>query len=231
MGELKVKDKQIVVPGEILAIGMDFLPAPGTYRKGDKIIANKLGMVGINGRLIKTIGLSGKYLPKRGDTIIGRIIEVNMFGWRVDLNCAYSAVLNVKDATSEFIPKDENLNQFFTFDDYIVTKIINVTSQMLVDLTMRGPGLKKLGEGRIIKVSPNKVPRIIGKAGSMVSMIKDATGCRITVGQNGIIWISGEPKKEKVAIDAIKKIERESHIRGLTDKIKNFLAESMISSE
>lgn len=227
MGELKVKDKQIVVPGDVLATGMDFLPAPGTYRRGENIIACKLGMVSINGRLIRSISLAGKYLPKRGDTVIGRVMEVNMFGWRVDLNCAYSAVLNVKDATSEFIPKDENLNKFFTFNDYVVTKISNVTSQMLVDLTMRGPGLKKLGEGRIITVSPNKVPRIIGKSGSMVSMIKDATGCRITVGQNGIIWISGEPKKEIIAIDAIRKIERESHIHGLTDKIKEFLASSL----
>ncbi|MBN2881116.1 RNA-binding protein [Candidatus Woesearchaeota archaeon] len=223
MGELKVQEKEIVVPGDILAVGMDYLPAPGTYRNGENIVANKVGMVSINGRLIKTISLAGKYMPKRGDTVIGRVIEVNLFGWRLDLNCAYSAVLNVKDATSEFIPKDANLNKFFTFDDFVVTKITNVTSQMLVDLTMRGPGLRRLSEGRIIKVNPNKVPRIIGKGGSMVSMIKNATGCRIIVGQNGIIWVSGEPANEIKAIDAIKKIERESHIQGLTDKIKEYL--------
>jgi len=223
MGELKVEDKQIVVPGDVLAVGMDYLPAQGTYRSKEEIRASQVGVASINGRLIKTIGLSGKYLPKKGDTVIGKIEEVNMFGWRVNLNCAYSAILNVKDATTEFIPKDENLNKFFTFDDYIVVKISNVTSQMLVDLTMKSQGLRKLGPGRIIRVDSNKVPRIIGKGGSMVSLVKDATNCKVIVGQNGVIWVSGEPADEIRAIDAIRKIEREAHIQGLTDKIKVYL--------
>jgi len=57
----------------------------------------------------------------------------------------------------------------------------------------------------------------------MVSMIKQATGCRIIVGQNGLIWIDGEPDKENIAVDAIRKIESESHIPGLTDRMKNHL--------
>jgi exosome complex component RRP4 len=105
-----------------------------------------------------------------------------------------------------------------------VCKITNVTSQKLVDVTLRGPGLRKLRNGRIIEVNTNKVPRIIGKKGSMVSMIKQATDCNIIVGQNGIIWLQGkEPEMEFLAIDAIKKIETESHLSGLTDKMKEFL--------
>jgi exosome complex component RRP4 len=85
---------------------------------------------------------------------------------------------------------------------------------------MDGPGLRKLDTGRIIRVNPNKVPRIIGKEGSMVSMIKAETNCRITVGQNGVIWVSGNPKEELIAVSMIRKIERESHISGLTERIK-----------
>jgi len=81
------------------------------------------------------------------------------------------------------------LTKYFDIGDYVMAKIINVTSQKLVDVTMKGPGLRKLKGGRIIQVNPYKVPRIIGKAGSMVTMIKDATGCRILVGQNGLVWI------------------------------------------
>jgi exosome complex component RRP4 len=94
---------------------------------------------------------------------------------------------------------------------------------MLVDLSARGPGLKKLQGGRIINVNPNKVPRIIGKQGSMVSMIKDATGCRIVVGQNGVVWIDGLPEGELIAVEAIAMIEEKSHLTGLTDKVKAFL--------
>jgi exosome complex component RRP4 len=223
MGKLLIEDKSVVVPGEELAEGMDYLPTEGTYREGEKIISSKLGLATVEGRLIKLIPLSGKYLPKRGDTIIGHVIDITLNGWRIDLNSAYSALLSMKEATSEFISRGADLTRYFNFGDYLVTKITNVTSQNLVDVTMKGPGLRKLGEGRIITVMPNKVPRIIGKQGSMVSMIKTATGCRIIVGQNGVVWIQGTPQSEMIAVDAIRKIEREAHIAGLTDRMKEFL--------
>ena len=70
MGELLVKDKDIVIPGQELALGMDFLPASGTCRDNDKIIASQLGLISLNGRLIKIIPLNGKYVPKKGDNVI-----------------------------------------------------------------------------------------------------------------------------------------------------------------
>jgi exosome complex component RRP4 len=218
-----IKDKELVVPGEELAQGMDYLPGKGTYREGDHIIASIIGMTNVDGRTIKIIPLAGKYMPKRQDTIVGQVKDILMSGWLVDTGSAYDAVLNVKDATSEFIEKGADLTQFFNFGDYIVAKIFNVTSQNLIDITMKGPGLHKLVGGRVIKINTNKVPRVIGKQGSMVSMIKQATGCKITVGQNGLVWLSGEPEKEIIAVNAIKMIEKNAHKPGLTDTMKEYL--------
>jgi len=223
MSKILVKDKDIVVPGEILAEGMDNLPGTGTYREGENIHAGQLGLVSINGRAIKLISLSGVYQPKVDDTIIGKVIDVTMFGWRLDTNCAYSAMLSMKEASSDFIPKGADLNKYFSLGEYVVCKITQVTSQKLVDISAKGPGLHKLRGGRVIKVNTNKVPRIIGKQGSMVSMIKQATGCKIIVGQNGLVWLEGEPKSELITVRAIKKIEDESHLSGLTDRVKVFL--------
>lgn len=220
MTEETVKENTIVVPGEEIVSGMGYLPAYGTYRDGDKIRANKLGIVHLDGRAIKLVPLSGRYLPKRGDVIIGKVIDVTYSGWIVDTNSAYRAMLGLKDATADFIRKGADLTRYFNFGDYLVANISNVTSQNLIDLTMDGPGLRKLEAGRIIHVNPNKVPRIIGKEGSMVSMIKNDTNVRITVGQNGVIWVSGSPKDELIAVSMIRKIERESHISGLTERIK-----------
>jgi exosome complex component RRP4 len=224
MGKLITKDKDIAVPGECLAEGMDYLPGYGTYREGEKILASKLGLVTVDGRAIKLVPLTGKYLPKRGDTIIGQINEITMNGWIMDTNSAYQAMMNMKEAVSEYVPKGADLRQFFMIGDYVVCKIINVTSQKLVDVTGKGPGLRKLRGGRIIKINSNKVPRVIGKKGSMVSMIKQATDCRVIVGQNGVVWLQGEdPKMELLAVETINKIAEESHMSGLTDKIKEFL--------
>ena len=223
MGELIVKEREIVVPGEELAKGMSYLPGNGCYRKDDEVLSSRLGLVNVDGRAIKIIPLTGNYSPKKNDTIIGNVIDVSLYGWRINTNSAYSAMLSAKDATSEFIEKGADLTQYINLGEYVATKIIKVTSQKLIDLTMKGPGLRKLSGGRIVHVNNNKVPRIIGKQGSMISMIKDATGARIIVGQNGVAWIQGDPEGEIIAINAIRMIEEQSHIGGLTDRVKEYL--------
>ena len=221
--EILVQDKEIVVPGETIATGMSFLPGKGAYRESDKILAQRLGMVSVEGKVIKLIPLAGKYIPKLKDRVIGRVFDVLMTGWRMEINSPYSAVMTLKDATSEFIPRGADLTQYFGLGDYVVCQIVNVTSQKLIDTSMKGPGLRKLRGGRVIEVNSQKVPRIIGKDGSMVGMIKQATGCNIIVGQNGWIWLDGEPQGEVTAVKAIKKIEEEAHLGGLTDRMAAWL--------
>src|SRR3989344_1890614 len=187
---LLIKDKTVAVPGEVLADDIGFIPGFGTYRIDNRILASRLGLVQVDGKVIKTIPMAGRYLPKRNDVVIGRVMDVLISGWRVDINSPYTAVLSSKE-TPEFIEKNEDLTRYFDLDDHVVAKITNVTSQNLVDLTVRDQGLRKLRGGRIITVNTHKVPRIIGKKGSMVSMIKQATNCRITAGQNGLIWLDG----------------------------------------
>lgn len=220
---LLVNEREIVVPGEQVAKGMDFVPGTGLYRKGEFLIAQKLGLISLENKVVKITPLSGKYIPALNDRVIGRVIDVLMTGWRFDINCAYSAVLPLKDASREYIAKNADLTQFFDIGEYVICRITNVTSQKLVDISMMGPGLRKLDGGRIISVNPKKVPRIIGKEGSMISMIKDATKTDIIVGQNGLIWISGEPERELNAIKAIKFIVEEAHLQGLTDRVKELL--------
>ncbi len=224
MSNLFIKNRDVVVPGEELAEGMEYLPSKGTYRLGDKIIAKKLGLVRIDGKVIKLIPLSGTYEPKKNDMIIAKVFDILMHGWRVDINCAYSAVLTVAEGTTEFVEKGADLTQYFNLGDYMFAKVTGVTSQKLIDISTKGPGLKKLFGGRIVKINPSKVPRVIGKAGSMVSMIKKGTDTQIMVGQNGLIWVNGKkPEDEIKAIESINKIVDNAHVAGLTDIIKNDL--------
>jgi exosome complex component RRP4 len=223
MSEIKVKDKDIVVPGEELADGMDFIPSGAAFRENEKIYANRIGLAQIEGRVIKIIPLAGKYNPERNDMVIGKVVDILMSGWRVDLLSPYDAVLNIRDAFDRYIRKGEDLTKYLQIGDWLTAKITNVTSQKLVDLTTKGHNLGKLQPGRIMKISPFKVPRVIGKKGSMMKMIQSATGCKITVGQNGVIWISGQPEKEILGYETIKKIDEEAHTSGLTERIKQML--------
>jgi exosome complex component RRP4 len=226
MNELIVNNKDIVVPGDILAEGMEFLPGTGTYRLGDKIRAQGVGLAIVDRKVIRLVPLAGRYIPKKGDTIIGYVVDILMSGWRIELGSAYQAVLPLQEASTEYIEKGSNLRQYFDFNEYICAKITQVTSQKLIDISLKGPGLKKLYGGRVVKINPYKVPRLIGKQGSMVSLIKQYTGSMIIVGQNGVTWVKNDDvEKEIITIETIKKIEENAHISGLTDKIKAYLSE------
>ena len=224
MSKLLVEERQIVVPGSELAEGMDYLPGDYVFRDGEKLVSMRLGIVSIAGRLVKLVPLSGSYLPNRGDVVIGRVSSVGISGWRVDIGWAFEANLNLKDASSDFIERGSDLTKYFDSGDYIMAQITNVAGSKIVDLTMKGPGLKKLSSGRVFRVNSMKVPRIIGKQGSMISMIKESTNCKVLVGQNGFTWLFGEKiEDELLAVKSIRKVEADSHIQGLTDIMKDFL--------
>jgi exosome complex component RRP4 len=224
MSNVLVKEREIVIPGQVLAEGMDYLPGDNTYRENDKIYSKALGLVTLPGRVIKITALSGPYVPKVGDKIIGRVTDIAMSGWRIETNTAYSAMMNVRDASSRFIKNNEDLSKILGIGDYVVVKITKVTSQNLIDLTMKEPGLHKVSGGRIIKINSQKVPRVIGKQGSMISLVKNKTGCEITVGQNGLVFIKGNSDGEMKAVEAIEMIAKKSHLGGLTDQMEKFLS-------
>ncbi len=111
-----------------------------------------------------------------------------------------------------------------------IVQPLNPTS-LTVPITT-SPGLGKITKGQIMNVTPTKIPRVIGRQGSMISMIKNETGCQIILGLNGIILITGKtPITEKLAMTAINKIEEESHTSGLTDRITKFLKEEKAKME
>jgi len=226
MSELLAQERDIVVPGETLAEGMDYLPGDNTYRENEKIYSKVLGLVSVSGRVLKITPLSGPYLPAIGDKIIARVMDITISGWRFDTATAWSALLNVRDATTRFVRKEEDLSKIMAIGDYAVVKITNVTSQHLIDLTMKEPGLHRISGGRIVRINSQKVPRVIGRQGSMITLIKNKTGCDITVGQNGLIWIKGTPDGELKAEKAIKVIEEKSHLEGLTEKMEKYLGEN-----
>ena len=67
--------------------------------------------------------------------------------------------------------------------------------------------------------------------GSMISMLKNMTDCRITVGQNGMIWIDGDDENAEVAVQAIKLIEEKAQSGNLTDRVKEFIESKLPQDE
>lgn len=213
-------ERRLVVPGETIVNGEDYLPGDFTRREGNDIVSSRYGLAEIRGRLVKIIPVSGAYEPRRGNTVIGVVTDFNSSGWQIDIGAPYGAFLPLMECP-RFINRN-NVEEFATIGDAFNIKIWGMRKGS-IDLSLKSRGLGKLEDGRIIKINCNKVPRVIGKEGSMINLIKDKTGTEITVGQNGLIWIKGDFEGEKRAEDAIKLIERESISEGLTNKVENFL--------
>ena len=50
--KLLVKERQLVIPGDTLANGIDFLPGSGSYRENKDIKSKFLGLTKIKDRLL-----------------------------------------------------------------------------------------------------------------------------------------------------------------------------------
>ena len=221
-----LEKRQLVVPGDLIAEG-DYIAGDNTYKEKDKIYASRVGIVEYETKKVDVVALKSFYIPRMGDIVIGTITEVGFNGWMVDINSPYPALLRASDVLSRpFKPQKDDLPQVLDAGDLVVAKVVSYDRTHDPHLTVAEPGLGKITRGQILKVTPTKVPRIIGRKGSMISMIKQETGCNIILGVNGVVLITGKTlEDEQLAMMALLKIEAESHTTGLTDRITQMLKE------
>ncbi|MGB7968561.1 MAG: exosome complex RNA-binding protein Rrp4 [Methanobacterium sp.] len=215
-----VEDKEIVIPGDILA-DEEYHSGRGTFKENDKVCSSLVGLVAIRDKKISVIPLQSKYIPKRGDVVIGEVTDIRFSMWNLDINSPYSGFLPASDV---FGKEKRELNRTFDVGDVLFLRVVDVDEVKKVKLGLKGRGLGKFRGGILINITPTKVPRLIGKKGSMINMIKDQTHCEVIVGQNGVVWVKGEPSMERVAEKVINMIEDQAHTSGLTDRVRNMLA-------
>jgi exosome complex component RRP4 len=217
-------NRKIVIPGETISNDENNLPGEGTQKTKEGIIALRYGLAEESNNLVKVIPLSGVYQPRRGNVVIGRVENLTFNGWVIDIGAADNAFLSLMEVP-RFVNKDA-LDEVMSIGDMMVGKIWNINRRG-IDLSIKSRELGKIAEGLIIQVNPNKVPRIIGKEGSMIKLIKDETGCNITVGQNGFVWIKGNKIEEELfAKKAIEFVAEKSFVSGLTEEINKWFKEN-----
>lgn len=198
-------EKKIVLPGELLTTQRKKLGEHVFIDEG-KVFSDVLGLLREKKNSIKVIPLQGKYMPKTGDLIVGIVAREEFSGYIVDINSFYYSFLNKK-----------SIRKTLDKGTVISAKISEVDEINEANLE----NIRVFYGGEVIDVSPVKVPRIIGRKGSMLKVLKSGTGASIMAGRNGRIWIKNGnlPLLKK----AIRRIERESHVSNLTEKIEEFL--------
>ena len=214
-----------VLPGDVISNGSSSLKQ-NVILEGDKLVSTTIGFTEINDGAVDVIALTGLYTSAVDDLVIGKIVSHNSLSWEVDINSSYRAMLPASDIFGkDYSPSRDDLSLKLIIGDIVLARIVNSDSRRPL-ITINGQNLGKIDDGELIKISPAKVPRLIGKHGSMIQSIEESTGASITIGQNGcVIFKSDNPISLKNAIASIKMADLILHDDNLEEKIQNMLDE------
>ena len=213
--------REIVIPSQLLGDIKSSKAGRGTFTENGKIYSETLGILSKRPDFISVVPLKGRYDAVERDFVIGVVLEAMASSWLVDINGPYPALLHVNE-----VPWDVEFGEtkkYLNHGDSIMAKILQVDVEKKLQITLKDRNLYKIRGGYITYIEPSKVPRLIGKKGSMISLLKKYTRCRIFVGQNGRIWIDGDNDNIAKVLRAIEEIEEESLTYGLTNKIEELL--------
>jgi len=221
--------REIVVPGEIIVKGDEYLPGDGTKKKEGEIVALKYGLADKSENLVRVIPLSGPYNPRTGNVVIGKVVMLTENGWVIDIGTPKTAFLPLTEVPM-YVNKGA-LDEVMDLGDMGVFKITGL-GRLGASLSIKSGFFGKIDEGMVFKINPHKVPRIIGKEGSMIKLIKERTDCKVTVGQNGVVLVKGESvDQELFARKAINFVAEKSFIEGLTDKVEQWFKDHGVEPE
>jgi exosome complex component RRP4 len=216
--------RKYVIPGDVVTTG-PFRPEQNVILEGNKIISTTIGISEIYDDSVRVIPLTGKYIPKINDLVIGKVNSHTSLSWELDINSCYVGFLPAQDVFGrDFSAHADELATKLKTGDLVAARIANFdrTRDPLVSISDRDLG--KIDSGDLIEISPSKVPRLIGKKGSMIQMIEEATDAAITIGQNGWVVVSCEsPEGLLKAKKAIQMVNEQAHVANLTDQVKEML--------
>ena len=211
------------MPGDLLGEA-NLRTGENTYRNQGKVLASRVGLVEYDRGGVSVIALRSNYEPRLGENVVGCVVDVELGNWTVDIDAPSEAVLNVSDALGEPFRPEMSLPRFFDRGNIILARIVSLARDGTPILSTLEPGLGKIHGGRLVRMTSSKIPRLIGKRGSMVNMILKETGCQIIIGQNGIIVVNCRDRdSEELVVSVLDKIENEAHTSGLTNRVYEYI--------
>jgi len=221
MQEIK---RRYVIPGDKIIEG-NYKPLMNVVKSGNYLVSTRVGIAEAGKDGVKVIPLSGVYIPRVNDLVIGKIIDRSSLSWDVDINACFFAHLPAQDVFGrDFSPAKDDMGRQLSIGDLIIARIVSFDRTRDPMLTVQDKDLGKIPYGEFIKISPTRVPRLIGKRGSMIQTIEQATQTRVIIGQNGIVVVTGrDPDGLSLAAKAIRLVEEESHTTNLTQRVKALL--------
>ena len=216
--------KRHVLPGDFITTAPLRLQN-NVVLEGKRIISTTIGLSDVSDDSVRVISLTGVYLPKTDDLVIGTIQYIHGNSWFADINSCYQGMLLGQDVFGRgSYPTKSEMEERLSKGDIIFAKIANSDRQREPLISIADQSLGKIDSGELVKISPAKIPRLTEKNGSMIQTIEGSTNATITVGQNGLIVVSCDETNGLLkALAAIRMVDEQAHLVNLTDKVKKML--------
>lgn len=224
--ERQQRQRPIVVPGEYVGDSKFHIPGLNVYRLSDRMLATTVGLVRIDGKRVDVVALKSFYQPKVGDLVVGIVKEPGTAGWTVDINSPFLAFLPLSEYPEKRIRLSrDSIGRILEAGTVLVGLIKDASIFSSPVITLKGKGLGVVSNGFLLSLTASKVPRLIGKKGSMLSTIEKGANVKLTVGQNGRLIVHSEDLNVVMKVkEVIGMIEKESHVYGLTERVEALLA-------
>ncbi|KAI9261452.1 exosome component 2-like protein [Phascolomyces articulosus] len=186
----------LVTPGETITTDQQFMRGHGTYTDGENIVVSAVaGSVERVNKLLSVRPLKNRYTPEIGDIVVGRVTEVAMKRWKIDVNGRQDAVLllssvNLPGGVQRRKNESDELHMrlFFSEGDVLVAEVQSFYADGSMGLHTRGFKFCKLRNGSFVNVPPVLVQRCKSQFHSL------PCGVDIILGLNGYIWVNKKPQ-------------------------------------
>jgi exosome complex component RRP4 len=193
--------QSLVVPGQAITEGDDFLRGHGSYIKyryeedtGARhtvLVSCVAGQVERINKLVSVRPYKGPYGGEVGDLVVGRISAVESKRWKVSMNGSRDAVLqlsavNLEDGEQRMRTHQDALQMRSVFEenDLLSAEIQNIGADGQISLHTRSMKYGKLENGLLIEVPAALIKKL---AHHYVTL---EWGIDVLIGRNGFIWIT-----------------------------------------
>ncbi|KAG7308381.1 hypothetical protein JYU34_005578 [Plutella xylostella] len=232
---MKVSIGDVVLPGdycdEIVSVGEKsrVLLGPGLRKEFDKVYMTKAGILRKkNPNTYWVDSHQKRYVPARGENVIGIVTQKAGDVFRVDVGGSCSAslsYLSFEGATKKNRPEVQ-------VGDVVYAKMLVASKDMEPELVCVDSHGKKgrlgvLNEGFVFKCSLNLVRKILSASCPLIESIKNEWPFELAAGMNGRIWVKAKSMRETIAVgNAILGSEylSEQEIKSMCNNIATILA-------
>jgi len=214
---------RLVIPGDSLGEIGERRAGHGVLRRNGELIATRLGHLREKDGELSVNPVHTSYTPRPGDLIVGYVEGMRSNIWFIDIGGPFNAILPMSLAAGKV--DFGATREYMDVGSTVLCRVQEVDENHGAVVTMKGMGLRKLNSGFVDTVPSHLLSRVVGVDGQMLKSIKEASDCRMVVGQNGRIWIEGDASGTRLARSALSVIREAGHRPDIESRVRGILEE------